>query len=87
MKMLSQDTVDLNYIKLALTKKMSNICLHHVTEQLFSVSGDWKTVKNVVPGNSLSKPDQTGTDRKAEMVSKMLNFFIYIRLDNVSNCL
>ena len=38
------------------------ICLRHETVLLFSMSCDWETVKNVVPGNSSMKPDQTGGD-------------------------
>ena len=40
--------------------------LHHVsmTVLLFIASRDWVTVKNVVPGNSLSKPDQLGSEGK-----------------------
>ena len=36
------------------------------------------TVHNVVPGNSSSKPDQTGSDGKCVKQLKMLNLFIYI---------
>ena len=31
---------------------------------LFIVSRDWETVKNVVPGNSTSKPNQLGSEGK-----------------------
>ena len=40
------------------------ICLRHETVLLFSMSCDWETVKNVVPGNSSTKRDQTGGDGK-----------------------
>ena len=40
------------------------ICLRHETVLLFSMSCDWETVKNVVPGNSSMKPDQTDGDGK-----------------------
>ena len=33
---------------------------------LFIASSDWETVKNVVPGNSSSKPDQLGSERKGD---------------------
>ena len=44
--------------------KVKCICLRHATVLLFSMSCDWETVKNVVPGNSSIKPDQTGGDGK-----------------------
>ena len=44
---------------------------------LASVSCDWETVKNVVTGNSSSKPDRTGREQ-----SKMLNNSAYSRLGN-----
>ena len=33
---------------------------------LFIASRDWETVKNVVPGNSSSKPDQLGSEPKGD---------------------
>ena len=48
------------------------ICLRHETVLLFSMSCDWATVKNVVPGNSSTKPDQTGGDGKGVKQSKCL---------------
>ena len=33
---------------------------------LFIASRDWETVKNVVPGNSSSKPDQLGSERNGD---------------------
>ena len=78
MKMLSRELFHLNGIKMIPTEMVLTICLHHVTEQLFSMSHDWETVKNVVLRNSLSKPDQTGTDRKAEMVSNTQKSFIML---------
>ena len=33
---------------------------------LYIASRDWETVKNVVPGNSSSKPDQLGSERKGD---------------------
>ena len=55
------------------------ICLHHETELLFSMSCDWETVKNVVPGNSSMKPDQTGGDGKGMKQSEMFNYSVYSR--------
>ena len=49
---------------------------------LASVSCDWETVKNVVTGNSSSKPDRTGRDGKFVKQSKMLNNSAYSRLGN-----
>ena len=42
------------------------IILHRVsmTVLLITVSRDWETVKNVVPGNSSSKPDQLCNEGK-----------------------
>ena len=42
------------------------IILHRVfmTVLLFTASSDWETVKNVVPGNSSSKPDQLCSEEK-----------------------
>ena len=53
---------------------------------LTSVSCDCETVKNVVTGNSLSKPDRTGRDGKFVKQSKMLNNSAYSRLGNNSKC-
>ena len=44
--------------------KVKCICLRHEHVLLFSMSCDWETVKNVVPGNSSMKPDQAGADGK-----------------------
>ena len=52
---------------------------------LASVSCDWETVKNVVTGNSSSKPDRTGRDGKFVKQSKMLNNSAYSRLGNNQN--
>ena len=49
---------------------------------LISVSCDWETVKNVVTGNSSSKPDRTGRGGKFVKQSKMLNNSAYSRLGN-----
>ena len=54
---------------------------------LASVSCDWETVKNVVTGNSSSKPDRTDRDGKFVKQSKMLNNSAYSRLDNNQKCL
>ena len=62
------------------------ICLRHETVLLFSMSCDWETVENVVPGNSSTKPDQTGGDRKGVKQSKMLNYYVYSRLGNKIDC-
>ena len=53
---------------------------------LASVSCDWETVKNVVTGNSSSKPDRTGRDGKFVKQSKMLNNSAYSRLGNNTVC-
>ena len=53
---------------------------------LASVSCDWETVKNVVTGNSSSKPDRTGRDGKFVKQSKMLNNSAYSRLGNKCQC-
>ena len=58
------------------------ICLRHETVLLFSMSYDWETVKNVVPGNSSMKPDQTGGDGKGVKQSEMFNYSVYSRLGN-----
>ena len=39
---------------------------------LISVSCDWPTVKNVVTGNSSSKPDRTGRDENLSNSQKCL---------------
>ena len=54
---------------------------------LASVSCDCETVKNVVTGNSSSKPDRTGRDGKFVKQSKMLNNSAYSRLGNNKTCL
>ena len=46
------------------------------------MSFDWETVKNVVPGNSSMKPDQTGGDGKGVKQSEMFNYSVYSRLGN-----
>ena len=46
------------------------------------MSCDWETVKNVVPGNSSMKPDQTGGDGKGVKQSEMFNYSVYSRLGN-----
>ena len=48
-----------------------NLCImsHRVSMAvllLFIASRDWETVKNVVPGNSSSKPDQLGSERNGD---------------------
>ena len=53
---------------------------------LISVSCDWPTVKNVVTGNSSSKPDRTGRDGKFVKQLKMLNNSAYSRLGNKCCC-
>ena len=40
------------------------------------MSCDWETVKNVVPGNSSIKPDQTGGDGKGVKQSEMFNYSV-----------
>ena len=55
-------------------------CLRHETVLLFNISCDWKTVKNVVPGHSSMKPDQTGGDGKGVKQSEMFNYYVYSRL-------
>ena len=62
------------------------ICLRHETVLLFSMSCDWKTVKNVVPGNSSMNPNQTGGDGKGVKQSEMFNYSVYGRLGNKLNC-
>ena len=42
---------------------------------LFIASRDWETVKNVVPGNSSSKPDQLGSERKGDEQSLNAKLF------------
>ena len=56
------------------------IILHRVSMAvllLFIASRDWERVKNVVTGNSSSKPDQLGSERKGDEQS--LNVFLYIK--------
>ena len=59
-------------------KRVNVICigLSHETVLLFCMSCDCETVKNVVPGNSSTKPDQTGGDGKGAKQSKMFNNFV-----------
>ena len=61
------------------------ICLRHETVLLFSMSCDLETVKNVVPGNSSMKPDQTGGDENGVKQLKTFNYSIYSRLGNNIN--
>ena len=58
------------------------ICLRHKTVLLFCMPCDWEIVKNVVPGNSSTKPDQTGGHGKGMKQSKMFNYSVYSRLGN-----
>ena len=51
------------------------------------MSCDWEIVKNVVPGNSSMKPDQTGGDEKGVKQSKMFNYSVCSRLGNNQKCL
>ena len=53
-----------------------------ISVQLISLSRDWETVKNVFPGTSSLKPDQTDRDRKVAKQSKMLNNSLYSMLGN-----
>ena len=53
-----------------------------MTVLLLIASHDWETVQNVVPGNSSSKHDQTGSDRKGVKQSEMFNYSVYSRLGN-----
>ena len=46
------------------------------------MSCDWETIKNVVPGNSSMKGDQTGGDGKGVKQSEMFNYSVYSRLGN-----
>ena len=62
------------------------ICVRHGTVLLFSMSCDWETVKNVVPGYSSIKPDQTGGNRKGVKQSEMFNYSVYSKLGNKVNC-
>ena len=50
------------------------------------MSCDWETVKNVVPGNSSIKPDQTGDDGKGVKQSEMFNYSVNSRLGKNVNC-
>ena len=56
--------------------KVKCICLRHETVLLFSMSCDWETVKNVVPGNSSMKPDQTGGDGKGVKQIQLFHTFL-----------
>ena len=58
-----------------------------INVHLTSLLRDWETVKNVFPGNSSLKPDQTDRDRKVAKQSKMLNNSLYITLGNNTRCL
>ena len=49
------------------------------TVLLFIASSDWETVKNVVPGNSSSKPDQLGG--KVLNSHLMLNYSVLFLID------
>ena len=51
------------------------------------MSCDLETGKTVVPRNSSSKPDQTGSNRKGVKQSEMFNYSIYSRLGNFIICL
>ena len=62
------------------------ICLRYETVLLFSMSRDWETVKNVVPGNSSMKLDQTCGDGKGVKQSEMFNYSEYSRLGNYIRC-
>ena len=68
--------------------KVKCICLRHASVLLLStrMSCDWETVKNVVPGNSSMKPDQTGGDGKGVKQSEMFNYSVYSRLGNKLVC-
>ena len=46
------------------------------------MSRDLDTVKNVIPLNSSSKPDQTGSDGKGVKQSDMFKYSVYSRLGN-----
>ena len=50
------------------------------------MSRDWETVKNVLTGNSSSKPDQTDRDGKVAKQPKILNNSAYSRLGNKNFC-
>ena len=58
--MLSHETVLQNRIKLVATEKTLNSQKCLIT--LYIVG--WVIIKNVVPGNSSSKPDQLGNEGK-----------------------
>ena len=78
LKMWSRETVRRNRIEPAETENLSNsqkclITLHIV---------GWVIIKNVVTGNSSSKPDRTGRNGKFVKQSKMLNNSAYSRLGN-----
>ena len=74
-------------VKLPRRVNVKCICLRHETVLLFCMSCDWETVKNVVPGNSSMKPDQTGGHGKGVKQSEMFNYFVYSRLGNNQKCL
>ena len=53
---------------------------------LFIASRDWETDKNVVPGNSSSKPDQLGSEQKGDEQSLnaliiLIFLFIYLLIN------
>ena len=66
--MLSREIVIRNKIKLEACDCTAVYMACHVTGT---------TIKNVVPGNSSSKLDQTGSNEKCAKQSKMLNYFVY----------
>ena len=57
---------DENVLRSSEVRVYLRIILHRVsmTVLLFTASRDWKTVKNVVPGNSSSKPGQLCNEGK-----------------------
>ena len=57
---------DENVLRSSEVRVYLRIILHRVSMAvlLFIASRDWETVKNVVPGNSKSKPDQIGSEGK-----------------------
>ena len=55
-----------------------------MTVLLFTASHDWETVKNFVPANHSSKPDQLGSKGKVLHSHQILNYsdinlFIYFK--------
>ena len=57
-----------NLLRSLIKQRSSRLFVHRVsmTVLLFIASRDWETVKNVVPGNSSSKPDQLGSEGKGD---------------------